>query len=183
MKPEFITGNQKAEVVSKIKKFGIEKIPFLLIKSGQDKIRAYSGSINADELAKIAEGVFVEIIGLYFARYDGGDLRLSVDALHLLKEQITENIIELTKEQAQDYLKGRDVDLTQEQALLFSDLGNVDLSRISDSPENLLKKQEDFLGKKGYFAIKHTQDFLGMAKIVNGKFIKNYLPKERRRKN
>lgn len=158
MKPEFIFGNEKAEILAKLKKFGIEKIPFLLIKSGSERIRAYSGSMNIQELAKLSENVFVEIIGIYFARYDGEDLRLSVDALHLFKEQITKNIIDITDKQTDDYLKGKDIDIDAEQSKLFGE-------------------------KRGYFVLRHNNDLLGMAKIVSGKFMKNYLPKERRRKN
>jgi len=153
MKPEFIN---KSEMIEKLKIYGIEKIPFLLIKSGNEKIRAFSGNLSKDELNQLTNSVFIETIGLYFAKIDGEEIRLSIDALHLLKEQIKNNIIELTSEQAEEYLKGRDVEATSEQ----------------------LK----FVCKKIYYVLKYKSDILGMTKIVN-KQIKNYLPKERRRKN
>lgn len=157
MKPEFLNSQEKARILRKLEIFGIKKVPFLLLKSGRDKIRAYSGNFRIEELQDLSEKIFVELIGVYFARFDGDDLRLSLDALHLLKEQITENIIEISSEQFEDYIRGKDIDLNDEQKKLFGD-------------------------KKGYFVLRFRDDFIGMTKVVNEKFIKNYLPKERRRK-
>lgn len=156
MKPIFLSKEEKRNIEKELEKFGIKEVPFVLLKFGQDRIRAYSGSLNRDELNRICENTFVELIGLYFAKIDGDELRLSLDALHLLKEQITKRIINLDSEQKEKYLEGKDVDLKEEQKEL---------------------KEE-----KGYFILKHNEDILGMAKVVNNKFIKNYLPKERRRR-
>lgn len=156
IKPEFIAQQEKSEILKKLKIYGIEKIPFLLTKSGNEKIRAFSGNLIKEEINKLTQNVFIETIGLYFAKIDGKEIRLSIDALHLLKEQIKNNIIELTQEQAEEYLKGKEPQASEEQ-----------------------KKQTT---EKIYYVLKYNQDILGMSKIVQGQ-IKNYLPKERRRKN
>jgi len=156
MKQEILSREEKLEIIKKLEIYGISNIPFLLFKSGNEKIRAFSGNLNKDEINKLAENIFIETIGLYFAKIDGQDVRLSVDACHLLKQQIKNNVIELTQEQAEEYLKGRDIQIEEE--------------------------QEKFSEKKIYYILKHKEDILGMSKIVN-KQIKNYLPKERRRKN
>ena len=158
MKITFVNKMEKEKLIDELGRFGIKEIPFLLIRSSVDRIRAYSGNLDADSLARLAEKVYVETIGLYFARLDGKDLRLSLDALHLLKEQITDNIIELDDEQFEEYIKGRDIELNAGQKDKFAD-------------------------KLGYFVLRYKDDLIGMAKIISGKFIKNYLPKERRRKS
>ena len=53
----------------------------------------------------------IENIGLYFAKYHRDNLRLSIDATHLLKNQIKNKIIELDDKQFEEYMKGRDVDI------------------------------------------------------------------------
>jgi len=157
MKPEFIIGNEKTGILRKLEIYGISKIPYLLLRFGKDRIRAYSGNLNPNDINKLYDNVYIETIGIYFAKYDGNDIKLSVDAVHLLKEQITENILELTDQQVAEYLMGRDVELNKEQ-----------LSQTQD--------------KKIYFILKHNEDFLGMGKVSQG-MLKNYLPKERRRRN
>ena len=155
-KIEFINQAEKSKILKELERYGIKEIPFLLVKSGKEKIRAYSGSFRAGDITKIADSVPIETIGLYLAKIDGDEIRLSIDALHLLKNQIKENVLELTKEQTEEYLKGRDVELTE--------------------------KQKELTLERVYYVIKNGEDFVGMAKIIQGR-IKNYLPKERRIKN
>ena len=154
---DFLSSTEKKELLSKLEKYGIEKIPFLLVKSGQEKIRAFSGNLSVDEIREISRSVYVEGIGLYFAKIDGEDIRLTVDSLHLLKDQIKHNTLKLTDEQLEKYLKGQDIEANQ-------------------------KQLEQINNRKIYFILKHDQDILGMTKIVT-KQIRNYLPKERRRKH
>lgn len=156
MKPIFLSKQEEKKIKEQLKEFGIEKIPFLLLKFGKDRIRAYSGSFDGEELNRISDNVFLELIGLYFGKFDGDELRLSLDALHLLKEQISNRIIEIDEKQKEDYLEGKDIDIKD-------------------------KQKEEAWNGRGYFVVKYKEDILGMAKIVNG-FIKNYLPKERRRR-
>ena len=157
MKPIFLTKQEEKMIKEQLKEFGIEELPFTLLKFGKDRIRAYSGNFDRDELNRISDNIFVELIGVYFAKIDGDEIRLSIDALHLLKEQISKRVIEIDGEQKERYLEGKDIDALEEQ-----------------------KKE---LGEgRGYFVLKHKEDILGMVKIVEGKIIKNYLPKERRRR-
>lgn len=143
----------KKEILEKLKIYGITQIPFLLIKSGNEKIRAFSGDITREQVDKIIDSVYVETVGIYFAKIDGQDIRLSLDALYLLKDQIKHNILEIDEAQKEEYLQGK---------------------------EPTIKAHQE-ANQKIYYILKHKEDILGMAKIVN-KQIKNYLPKERRRK-
>lgn len=146
----------KKQVLEKLKIYGITNIPYFLLKSGTEKIRAFSGDINKEQIDKIQDSVYVETVGIYFAKIDGEDIRLTIDACHLLKNQLKHNILELENKQKEEYLSGKEPEITNEQAKITN--------------------------QKIYYILKHNQDILGMAKIVN-KQIKNYLPKERRRKN
>lgn len=145
----------KKEILNKLSIYGITDIPYFLIKSGSEKIRAFSGDINKEQIDKIRDSVYVETIGIYFAKIDGNEIRLSIDALHLLKNQLKHNILELDEKQKEEYLSGKEPEIN--------------------------KEQEKTTNQKIYYILKHNSDILGMAKIVN-KQIKNYLPKERRRK-
>lgn len=111
MNIRFIKSSEKRQIIEKLKEqFGIENLPYLLIETGKEKIRAFSGSLSKEEIIKIAQIANVELIGIYFIKKEI-DLRLSIDATHLLANQITKNIIKLTKEQAQQWLKGYDLDM------------------------------------------------------------------------
>ena len=150
MIPEFLSNSEILELEKQLEPYGISKLDFIFIKSGKDRIRALS-PVSKKEIINLTDGIFTETLGLYFAKIDGESIRLSIDACHLLKEQITKKILELDDKQFEAYMKGHEVEFKEQ-------------------------------GEKGYFILKHNHDLLGMAKISQG-MIKNYLPKERRRKN
>jgi len=126
---KFIKSSQKKAIVEKLKEqFGITELPYLLIESGKEKTRAFSGHLSKEEILKIAEIAHVEVIGLYLLKEENNELRLSHDAVHLLKEQITRNIIEVKEEQALNWLRGHDLDIK-------ANKGSV-----------IIKFQDDFIG-------------------------------------
>jgi NOL1/NOP2/fmu family ribosome biogenesis protein len=108
--------------------FGISKIPYLLLQFGKEKIRAYSGNLSREELKILDRELRVESIGLYFIKEQEDGIRLSLDAVHLSKNQITKNILEINNEQAEKWLKGEDLDIK------------------TDKSFKILKNQNDFLG-------------------------------------
>ena len=146
-----LSSSEKKKILEKLKQeFGIENLPFLLIKFGKERVRAYSGSLSREELQKLDRETRIESAGIYLLHDYGDELRLSIDALHLLKNQITKSIVNLNKEQADSWFKGQDVFLDSDISAGFK----------------ILKFAEDFIG-----CGKATPD---------GKIIKNYMPKERR---
>ncbi len=154
MQLHFIRKAEKKRIAEKLKEqFGISEIPFLLLKSGREKIRAYSGSLSKDEILELGKCVNIESLGLYFAKQEKGqdaEIRLSVDAIHLLREQVSKRIIEVDKQQADDWLRGRDIEIGK-----------------------------DF---KGFVILKHENDFIGCGRMSAGR-ITNFVPKERRIKS
>lgn len=126
---QILKSSEKKEILRRLKEqYGIEKIPYLLVRFGREKIRAYSGTLSREELNILDKNLRIETCGLYFLHDYGQEIRLSLDALHLLRGQITKNIIILNKKQAEQWFKGQDIDIA------------------ADRGFKILKYKEDFIG-------------------------------------
>lgn len=111
----FLTRAEKNKILEQLnEQFGIEKLPYLLVKLGKDKIRAYSGSLSREELSALARAVNIELAGIYLCRIEQGNVRISHDSVSLLKNQISKNIIELSDSEADNWLHGQDIELPSE---------------------------------------------------------------------
>lgn len=163
MKSKILDKAKKKKFIEGVFEFGIEKIPEVLIKTGIERVRAFSGDLTREELNELLINLPVETIGLYVAkeimdRHGVSEIRLSIDGLHLWQNQLKNNIIELSEELENAWFNGKDIP--------YGD---------TDSP------------LKGKFVIiksKESGDFIGTGKISqDGKILYNYLPKERRRKS
>ena len=118
MNIRFLSSGEKKKLVNELEeRFGIAKLPYLLIESGKSRIRGFSGSLSREELVRLSTLVRVEIVGLYLFRKEPFGLRLSVDALHLLKEQITSGIIELNDIEFNVWIRGGNLDYTGEKGV------------------------------------------------------------------
>ena len=164
---QVLDGAKKKRFIEQISYLGVKKIPYMLIKTGEERIRAFSGQMDQHEINDLWRLVPIEGIGLYFGkqileRKTGRiESRLSIDALHVLKEQITKNILELDEEQKNQWFYGQPLKLT-------------------DKQQEELKEKSD--GE--FFALKFKGDFIGSGKLgMNKTIISNFLPKERRVKN
>ncbi len=103
---------EKERIIEKLNnQFGIKNLPYLLIRHGRERIRAFSGSLSREELEKLGENINIELVGIYLGKEEHEGIRLSHDAPSILHNQITKNIIELTEEQAKEWLKGRDLEI------------------------------------------------------------------------
>jgi NOL1/NOP2/fmu family ribosome biogenesis protein len=112
MRTDFLSKGEKKDFLDKLEEqFGIEKINYLFIKSGREKIRAYSGNLSKEELKKLNQCVRIEGIGLYFAKEEERGLRLSIDASNLLAEKIKKNILEIDEEQARRWMRGENLEI------------------------------------------------------------------------
>ena len=109
MIPSFIRSSEKKRIIEQLnQQFGIEKIPYLLIESGREKIRAFSGNLSKEEILQLTSITLIENIGIYFLSKED-TLRITLDAAHLLKDQITKNILEIDEIQLHDWLRGKDL--------------------------------------------------------------------------
>lgn len=113
MRINFIKSSQKKQVVEKLNEiYGITNIPYLLVESGKEKVRAFSGHLSKEEIIKLSEIAKVEVVGLYLLKQEGeNDIRLSFDAPIILKDQISKNIIELNETLFHLWIRGNDLDL------------------------------------------------------------------------
>lgn len=166
MKLQILDKTKKKKIINEISSFGIKNIDNLLIKTGNKRIRTFSGNLLKQEIYDLWRIVSIEGIGLYFAKEIENkktkekEIRLSIDALHLLKDQIKNKIININKEQEKDWFLGKDIELTKQQ-----------------------KQKHPF--PKSFVIIKsiESKDILGTGKTSqNLEIVYNYLPKERRRK-
>jgi NOL1/NOP2/fmu family ribosome biogenesis protein len=108
---KFIRSSVKKKILSSLStQFGIQKLPYLLIKSGKEKIRAFSGSFSKDEIKTLSQLTNIELIGTYLIKEEH-DLRLSIEGTLLLKSQITKNIIEINDSQLNNWIHGLDLDI------------------------------------------------------------------------
>jgi NOL1/NOP2/fmu family ribosome biogenesis protein len=123
MKP--LSSSQKKKVLEQLEdQFGINSLPYLFLQFGKDKIRIYSGNLSKDNLNSLDKNTRIENMGLYFARIQPDGIRLTIDGIQLIKDQITKNIMEINDNQAEDWFKGNDLDIKAESA--FKILKNND---------------------------------------------------------
>lgn len=124
MKPKFnrlkiLSIKEKKKIEEKLKaKYGISEIPGILLMKGQERVFLYSGSLSPREIKKLEENIIIERVGVYFAKMviDGGEekIRLSIEGSHILKNQISKNIFELTKKQSEIWMMGQQLDIKTE---------------------------------------------------------------------
>jgi len=166
MKIQILDRAKKKKIIEEIKPLGIKKVDHLLVRVGKERIKAFSGSLSNEEIYDLWRILPIEGIGLYFAKEiidkktGKREVRLSLDGVHLIKEQVTEQIINLSPEQEELWFQGKDIELTQKQ-----------------------KEETDY--EKCFVAVKskESEDIIGTGKVGAEKgIIYNYLPKERRRK-
>jgi NOL1/NOP2/fmu family ribosome biogenesis protein len=164
MKISIMDRAKKKKLIAGLSDMGMKKIPQLLVKSGKERIRAYSGDLSTEQIMEIWRLLPIEGVGLYVGkdminRNGVHEIRMSLDGMHLWKEQLTERVFQLTEEQEEEWFKGKEVELTEEQ-----------IGKISDGFVNVKSFKDD--------------DFVGMGKIGSeGKILYGFLPKERRRKS
>lgn len=148
---------KKKKFIEKVSYLGIKKFPYLLMQTGRERIVAYSGSFSREEISKLCQFLSVEGIGLYFAKDTDEGIRMSLDALHTIKEEVRTGIVELNEKQEKEWFLGKNIELDE-------------------------KQEEKYKELEGFVAIKSGEDFIGTGR-KRGKVINNFLPKERRVKS
>ncbi|MFH1451907.1 MAG: hypothetical protein ABIF88_01895 [archaeon] len=168
MKIQILDKAKKKKFISGVSEFGLSKIPQLLIRTGTERIRAYSGNLSTEEIMAIWRLLPIEGVGLYVGKESMNrngvrETRLSLDGLHIWASQLTSKIIILDEEQEKDWFFGKNMYLSDSQVSLIGDL-------------------------KGFFIVKSSdgKDFIGTGKLgLEGdkNVLFSFLPKERRRKS
>lgn len=160
MRIDILNKSKKDEFLEEVSYLGKFKLPHLFIATGGETIRVYSGGLSSNEVLDVWRNFPIEGVGLYFGKkiidkHGKKESRLSLDALHLLKKNINNHIIEINKEQMEKWFLGDNIELTTEQKEKYKDINN-------------------------FVAVKYEEDFIGTAKLNSQYILMSFLPKERR---
>ena len=141
MNCEFIRSPGKKELIAQLEEqFGITELPYLLLETGKEKIRGFSGSMTKAEIISLSRLINVEIIGLYLFKKEEGSkrMRLSLDATHLLSSQLTKNVIEITDEQKEIWLRGNNLDIKTNSGMVLVKNKNIFLGCGLSTGKNII---------------------------------------------
>ena len=134
MNMKFIKTPEKRKIIEKLnEQFGIEDLHYLLIESGKEKIRAYTGHLSKDEISKISDLIKIELVGFYLLRKENDFFRLSMDATLALSSQLKNNIIEINQDQFELWIRGYDLDLKKPRGIYIIKFNYALNSRILSS--------------------------------------------------
>lgn len=130
-----LPGKEKQKIIDLLKhQYGIHSLKGVFLRRGTERIFLFQGSLPAKKIQEIEETIPIERAGIYFGKLigdknSGESFRLSVDGIHLLKDQISKGIFELNKEQAKDFLEGKELNI-----------------KIKERGFLIMKYNEDFIG-------------------------------------
>jgi NOL1/NOP2/fmu family ribosome biogenesis protein len=126
---KIIYSTAKKRILEKLKEqYGIEKLPYLLLQFGKEKITIFSGSLSSEELRALDRNIRIETAGLYAIKEQKEELRLTLDGTQILKNQITKNVLEINDKQAEEWFRRNDLYIK------------------TNSAFKILKNKEDFIG-------------------------------------
>ena len=115
MKQKFIpfiilSKKEKKEIENKLYyQFGIQEVPGILLRRGAERIFLFQGSYTKKDIKDLELNIPTERVGVYFSKIIGNKIRLSIEGIHALKDQINKNIFELDKKQAEQWMTGEEL--------------------------------------------------------------------------
>jgi NOL1/NOP2/fmu family ribosome biogenesis protein len=151
---KFFNKKEKEKLLEQLKEqFGIKEIPWELAKLGRERIMAFSGDISEKEILELDKFARIEGVGVYFAKIDENtkDIRLSIEGVHLLQDQITKNIFELDEKKAEQWMMGQEINITTGKKGFF-----------------IMKFKNDFLGT-GKISAEKISNFIPKARRLKYK--------------
>lgn len=114
MRINFIQAGEKKKIIEQLKEqFGVEKMPGMLVEGGNEKVRLFTGSLTREELNELSNNIRIELVGLYTIKREN-DFRISFDSLFLFEDQISKNIIELSDQEMELWMRGKDLEKPME---------------------------------------------------------------------
>lgn len=164
---KILNNSETKKILDPLKEqFEIKEIPGKLVTRGVDRIFLFTGKISDKELLELEKNIPIERAGVYFAKWENEQIRLSIEGTQILGKQIKKNIFELeSEEQVETWMSG--------QELQFADFKDNSL-RVGGG---------GLVGEKirGIVVIKYKEHLLGCGKASENK-ITNFIPKNRRLK-
>ncbi len=109
---KIISQKEKERIISQLnKQFGITKVKGIISMRGQERLFLFQGNLNEKEIQELERTIPLERVGIYFGKFIAGEMRLSIEGVQLLKNQITKNIFELNDEQFDLWMKGNELNI------------------------------------------------------------------------
>lgn len=114
----------------------------------------------------------VDNIGLYVCTVSEKEIRLSIEGSQLLGKIAKKNVVEITKEEVRQWLRGED---------LRTDVKTTETNKIVEKGKETEKEKGRVEKERGtgFVILKYGNDFVGCGKITE-KGILNFVPKVRR---
>jgi len=106
---------QNSKEIKNIKKmleeqFGYSDIDYGFLINNKGKIYIINKEIANIDTAQLR----VDTYGLYFGELKNDELRLTIEGSQLIGPHASKNILELTKEESRDWLRGKDLEIKTE---------------------------------------------------------------------
>ncbi len=112
MKIKVISKGEEKEILNSLKKdYGISKLPYMLIKSGNE-IRSWSGAMNKEDIKTISKELKIGSIGIPIGTKEKDGIKLNPDFPSIIKP--IKKIIDLSDKQAEKYLKGENIKVNKD---------------------------------------------------------------------
>jgi len=109
---KILNKREQKEIEEKLnKQFGIKNVPGIIAIRGKERLFLFSGSLNKRNIKELEKIVIIERLGIYFAKFVEDSVKLSIEGTQILKDQIEKNIFELSKSQAEEWMKGQDLQI------------------------------------------------------------------------
>lgn len=110
---KILNSKEKQKIINKLnKQFGIKKVEGIISMRGRERLFLFQGNLTEKQIQELDYSkINLERLGIYFAKTTSNEIRLSLEGVYLLKEQITKNIFELNKQQAEQWMKGQELDI------------------------------------------------------------------------
>jgi len=109
---KIFTQKEKKQLVEKLKRqFGVEEVKGIFVQMGLERLYLFQGSLTKRDLIELEQIIWIERIGVYFGKVIKDEIRLSIEGAQILQNQITKSIFELSDEQAEEWMKGNELDI------------------------------------------------------------------------
>ena len=190
---KILSEKEKKEIEQKLnEQFGISRIPGKIVSRGKERLFLYSGSLDDKEIRDLEKSVFVERIGIYFAKLEeNGEIRLSIEGTQILGKQIKKNMVEIDEKLMEQWMKGSEIlfednekSLTVKNSVGVGEQLDFENLKIINNEVGLRVGRginSEVKKPKGFVIIRYKDEFLGTGKASEEK-ISNFIPKNRRLK-
>lgn len=158
---KILSQQEKQEILEKLnEQFGIKEMQGTILKFGEEKLFLFQGSLTEPQIKKLEQIIPIERVGIYFAKIQEGQIRLSIEGTYLLKNQITKNIFEINEEQAEQWMMGQEI--------LLDDINESNKKELINNDETI---------SKGFDELK--KDELTNDKTISNSHEKNLIIKKK----